>query len=117
MIARAGVPPLQPMGHALQVLRNDPRFPLAPLPPSPSGTSLMVVLRPELEADRVAALLPALRDIGRCALDLGGRLYLMSIDIDDPHFLECQFGDALPRLRSLKRELDPADLLSSGFLR
>jgi FAD/FMN-containing dehydrogenase len=113
MIAAAGIPALQPLGPSVMVVRADPRFPLAP---TPADVSMIIVLRPELPAADAPALLPALRAIGRRAMELGARIYLMSIELEDPEFLPRQFGDALPRLRALKARVDPRDLLNPGFL-
>ena len=114
MITSAGIPALQPLGHSVMVVPAAPRFPLAPTPPA--GRGLLVALRPELPIAEAPALLPALRAIGRRALELGARLYLMSIDLEDPRFAERQFGAALPRLRALRAERDPHGLLNAGLL-
>jgi len=112
-IAAAGIPALQPDGHSVMVVARDDRLPLAPLP---AATSVMVALRPKLPAPDARALIPALRAIGRRALELGARMYLMSIEIEEPHFLERQFGEHLVRLRELKAAVDPRGLLNAGLL-
>lgn len=110
-IIAAGIPPLQPDGHSVMIVARDERLPLAPLP---AAKSMMVALRPKLPIADAQALLPALRTIGQRALDLGARMYLMSIDVGGS--LEQQFGEHLARLRELKAEVDPRGLLNAGLL-
>ena len=110
-IAAARIPELQPEGSAVMIVPCDPRFPLAPLPGS--DRCMMIALRPELPTPAEArALVPALAQIGAAALAAGGRMYLMSIELDTPDFLARQFGDALARFQQLKHELDPHGLLN-----
>lgn len=114
-IAAAGIPALQPHGHSVMVVARDPRFPLAPLPPT-ANTAMMIALRPSLPVDALPALLPALHAIARTALDAGARIYLMSIDIPTPDFLAKQFGADLATLLALKARVDPKALLNPGLL-
>jgi FAD/FMN-containing dehydrogenase len=111
LIADAGIPERQPLGHAVMVVRGDRRLPLAPLP---GGTSsLMIALRPEMASGEVAAFLPPLEAIGQRAIALGARIYLMSIELGG---LATQLGVEHARWRALKAEVDPKGLLAPGLL-
>jgi cytokinin dehydrogenase len=113
MIAGAGIPPLQPLGHSVMIVASDRRYPLAPLP---AASSMMIAMRPKLPVAELPSVLPALRAIGRRAMELGAKMYLMSIELDDPRFLELQFGESLAPFRALKARLDPHGLLNPGLL-
>ena len=113
LIVSAGVPAHQPEGHAVMIVERDPRFPLAPIP-TPSG--VMLALRPKLPPADARALVPALQAIGRRAIELGARIYLMSIELDDPDSIDRQLGAAAPRWRALKTLHDPRALLNPGLL-
>jgi len=52
----------------------------------PPHTAMMIAPRPKLPIEHAPSLLPALRAIGRRAMALGARLYLMSIELDDASF-------------------------------
>lgn len=105
----SGLPAHLPLGSALVVFAPpvdaDARFPLAPYPRAATG--LMLVLRPQL-ADRAAALrwLPTLRRLAAEALDAGGRLYEVGVD------LGLVPEDA--RLTAWSRAVDPLGLCRSG---
>ena len=111
----AGLGPFTPLGTSFMVLPTVDTLPLAPVPKQ-APLAIMIALRPEMPADAVAPVLPAIRDIGRWALERGGKLYLMCVEPGTADFLERQFGAHLGPLRELKRRYDPANLLNPGLL-
>ncbi|MFN0246642.1 MAG: FAD-binding oxidoreductase [Kofleriaceae bacterium] len=113
MVAAAGIPALQKDGHSVMIVAREPGLPLAPLP---ADTSMMIALRPKLPVEAAPALLPSLRAIGHRAMELGAKMYLMSIELDDPQFAERQFGEHLAKLRALKARFDPHGILNPGLL-
>ncbi len=114
-IVAAGLVDFMARGTSVMVAPAEPEFPLAPVTARP--TSLLVALRPEVPAERAREVLPALRAIGEMALAAGGRIHLMSIDLETPRFLERQFGAAIAtRFRELKQRLDPGGLCNPGLL-
>jgi cytokinin dehydrogenase len=101
-------------GNSIKMLRRNSRLPLAPFPQAAHG--LLVAIRPELEFEHLASYLELLREIGEYALAEGGRMYLMSLHVTPPGFLQQQFGDELSALTKLKKRYDPQGLLNSGLL-
>jgi FAD/FMN-containing dehydrogenase len=99
---------------SLMMVKRHPGLPLAPLP----GTegALVIAIRPRMGFEEAMAALPSLEEIGRNALDEGARIYLMSIEVPHPEFLDRQFGEALAEFRALKQRWDPRRLLNPGLL-
>ena len=115
-VIAGGLAPYLGRGTSVMVVPPEPELPLAPV--TRRAATLLIVLRPEAPADRAPALLPALRTIGEIALACGGRIHLMSIELETPRFLERQFGEATAaRLRALKARLDPSGLCNPGLVR
>lgn len=101
-------------GVGALVIPTLPRLPLAPLPTSEA--CLALALRPHGTPEVARGLIPALREIATFALAHGARIYLMGVERLDAEQLALQWGDALPRLRALKAELDPQGLCNPGLL-
>ena len=115
-VMRSGLAQHLPDGSAVVVVPGHPRLPLAPVP---SGeAALLVALRPQLARPEDAAhWLPLLRELAAIAIAHGGRIYLISVEPDDPRFVEAQFGTAVvQRWRQLKAEVDPDGLCNPGLL-
>jgi len=115
-IVASGLRDVLPDGVALAVVAAaDARLPLAPLPVAQNG--MFVALRPQVATPSDAVRwLPVLHELADIALACGGRIYLMSIELDRPDFLDRQFGGALGRFRELKRWHDPAGVCNPGLL-
>ena len=102
-------------GSSVMVTPPEPDYPLAPV--TSASATLLIALRPQVPAALLGEALPVLREIGEMALDAGGRIYLMSIELDTPNFLERQFGVELAaKFRALKARVDPANLCNPGLL-
>lgn len=99
-------------GAALMLVPRQ-ELPLAPVPDAPY--SVMIAIRPMVEAAEVPAIVGAMRDLAALAIDLGGRLYMMSVDPDRDR-IQRQFGPAWSRWLELKRAVDPAGLCNPGLL-
>src|SRR5690606_7751860 len=113
-VLASGLVPFLGRGTSVMVAPPEPAFPLAPVTGSPT---LLIALRPEAPADRARELLPALREIGELALAGGGRIYLISIELESPRFVERQLGaEIAAHFRALKARLDPAALCNPGLL-
>jgi FAD/FMN-containing dehydrogenase len=107
-----GLVPFLGRGTSVMVVPPEPEFPLAPVT---KRNTLLIALRPE--TDRPLEVLPALRAIGDIALAAGGRIHLMSIELETPRFLERQLGDAgAAQFRALKARVDPEALCNPGLL-
>jgi FAD/FMN-containing dehydrogenase len=78
----------------------------------------MLALRPSMPVGELPKYLPLLRRIGAESLEAGGRIYLMSLDLDldAERFLSMQWGEASRALRALKARFDPRGLLNRGLL-
>ena len=114
-VVAGGLVPFLGRGTSVMVVPPEPEFPLAPV--AGRNATLLIALRPEAPAERVRELLPALRAIGEIALAAGGRIHLISIELETPRVVERQFGDAIAaRLRALKARLDPGGLCNPGLL-
>ncbi len=113
-VREAGLLPWLDHDSSLMVVQPDPRLPLAPIPSGTEG--LLVAIRPRMTAEAAHACLPALLDIGRSAMDAGAKVYLMSIELSQPGFLEKQFGEALAPFVVLKNRWDPKRLLNPWIL-
>ncbi|HEY1552965.1 MAG TPA: FAD-binding oxidoreductase [Kofleriaceae bacterium] len=114
-VVAGGLVPFLGRGTSVMVVPPKPELPLAPV--AGRNATLLIALRPEAPAERVRELLPAMRAIGEMALAAGGRIHLISIELDTPRFVERQFGDAIAaRFRALKARLDPGGLCNPGLL-
>ena len=115
LVVKGGLVPFLGRGTSVMVLPPEPDLPLAPV--AARQPALLIALRPEIPAARARELLPALRAIGELALAAGGRIHLISIELDTPRVLERQFGDAIAaRFRALKARVDPLGLCNPGLL-
>jgi cytokinin dehydrogenase len=105
-------------GSSIMVLRCDPRLPLAPLPGG--DLAVLFALRLRMPESAVAAALPAIHTLGRQALDEGGKVYLMSVELaglSPADFLDRQFGPARHQeFAALKQRWDPDRLLNPWIL-
>jgi hypothetical protein len=103
-------------GSSLMLVRGRSRLPLAPVPAS--DDAVMLALRPSMPKEELPKYLPLLRRIGAESLEAGGRIYLMSLDLDldAERFLALQWGEAARALRALKSRFDPRGLLNRGLL-
>jgi FAD/FMN-containing dehydrogenase len=113
-ITEAGLHEYMPRGTSLMVMRPPSRLPLAPFPPC--ELAMMIALRLELPPAEAPRVVPILRALGRHAVEHGARVYLMSIELEMPDFLDHQFGTALPSFRALKDRHDPHRLLDPWLL-
>lgn len=95
------------------VFRGRSTRPLAPLPGT--GFALGIGLRPSVPPGDLAGVLHVMHRIGAQVLDSGGRIYMMSVRIPHPEFLERQFGLHRARVLALKRAYDPHQLLNPGL--
>src|SRR5262249_15438305 len=103
-----------PRGYSVMILKSDRSLPLVPFPDS--NYCILIAIRPMMNLSDVHRFLPLLRSLGRDALEAGGKLYLMSIDVEHPDFLRLQFGDALGSFQKLKQQVDPLHLCNPGLL-
>ena len=103
----------QDSATTIGIFRGKSVHPLAPLP----GTDFVlgVPLRPSVPLGDLSRVLPILRDAAARVLDSGGRIYMMSIDVHAPKFLERQFSGHYERFLELKRNYDPNGLLNPGL--
>ncbi len=114
-IIASGLVPYLSRGTSVMVVPPEPDLPLAPL--APRALSLLVALRPEVPAAHLHEVLPTLRAFGDAALALGGRIHLISQDLECDRFPERQFGEPIARrFRALKAELDPDHRCNPGLL-
>lgn len=109
---RTGITRFLRHGAAL-VLVPRQALPLAPVPEVPY--SLMVAFRPMVPPAEAAAIAPAMRDLAALGIDLGARLYLMSVEPDLAR-IRTSVGPAWDRWVSLKRAVDPDGLCNPGLL-
>jgi hypothetical protein len=114
MIAAARIPEHFRRGAGAMVLPCRPRLPMAPLPDS--SHCMVLALRPRGTGSEARALIGALRDIARFALDRGARIYRIGVEDLGAAELERQYGAALPGIVALKRRLDPDNLCNPGIL-
>ncbi len=115
-VVEAGLATYTVLGSAIMSLPPASVAPHAPLAPLLEGPSHVVVLRPELPAERVARYLGAIEALGRWCYDQGGKLYLVGVEPPGLVDLSRQLGAALPTLLRLKRRWDPDGLLNPGLL-
>lgn len=114
-VVAGGLVPFLGRGTSVMVVPPEPELPLAPA--LARCSSLLIALRPEAPAAEARGLLPTLRAIGELALAAGGRIHLISTELETPRFLERQFGDPIAaRLRALKAQLDPGGLCNPGLV-
>lgn len=117
-IDQSGFASFLPHGGSVAMImpRRVTNLPLAPL--ADTEYSIMVILRPELSAEKLPVWLGRMRRMAAEVLGLGGKLYMMSVEPEMPQgeFLRAQYGDELDELIRLKRQLDPFHLLNPGLL-
>jgi len=111
-IHRSGILPYMRHGAALALVPRQ-ALPLVPVPDA--AYNLMIALRPMVPLAEVEALVEPVRRIAARAIDVGGRLYLMSVEPDRER-VRAQFGDAWTRWAALKQTVDPDGLCNPGLL-
>lgn len=109
-----GLPALMPRGAAIAIVPCAPHLPWAPLSPT-SAYSLLVALRPRVVPEHARRLIPGLLRLADSVVDVGGRIYMMSIGSSEPTRLARSLGTAYLEMKRLRRIVDPGNLCNPGL--